>query len=120
MTSFPRKRESILPFGNETAGRADERQAAGSLHFGECSARHSLYRSNRWLRHRVWEHRERLIDGFTKTHGVKHLVWFELFANFADAIKRETQMKRWNRAWKLQLIEDTNPGWHDLWFDLND
>jgi len=51
---------------------------------------------------------------------VKYLVWFELFADFPSAIKLETQIKRWNRAWKLELIEVTNPQWRDLWFDLND
>jgi len=61
-----------------------------------------------------------MIKGFTKTHGVKHLVWFELFADFPSAIKRETQMKRWNRAWKLELIEAANPQWCDLWPNLND
>jgi len=61
-----------------------------------------------------------MISGFTKTHGVKHLVWFELFADFPSAIKRETQMKRWNRAWKLELIEAANPQWCDLWPSLND
>ena len=73
-----------------------------------------------WLRHRIWEHREGLVEGFTKMHGVKSLVWYELVADFPAAIKREAQLKKWNRAWKLELIESTNPNWRDLWFDLND
>jgi putative endonuclease len=73
-----------------------------------------------WLRHRIWEHREGLVEGFSKAHRVKHLVWFELFIDFPAAIKRETQLKKWNRTWKLELIEDANPQWRDLWVDLND
>jgi putative endonuclease len=73
-----------------------------------------------WLRHRIWEHREGLVEGFTKAYDVKDLVWFELFADFSSAIRRETQLKKWNRAWKLELIEDANPQWRDLWIDLND
>ena len=73
-----------------------------------------------WLKHRVWEPREGLIEGFSKTHGVKRLVWFQLFADFSSAIAREKQLKKWNRAWKLELIEETNPDWCDLWFDLID
>ena len=73
-----------------------------------------------WLKYRVWEHREGLIDGFTKTHDVKRLVWYELFADFPSAIVREKQLKKWNRAWKLELIEKTNPAWDDLWQQLLD
>ena len=73
-----------------------------------------------WLKHRVWEHREGLISGFTKAHRVNLLVWFELFADFPAAIKRETQLKKWNRAWKLELIEEANSQWHDLWCELNE
>jgi putative endonuclease len=71
-----------------------------------------------WLKHRVWEHREGLIEGFTKKYAVKQLVWFERFADFPSAIARETQLKKWNRAWKLELIEKANPQWRDLWEDL--
>jgi len=73
-----------------------------------------------WLRHSVWEHREGIIDGFTKTHGVKHLVWSESFANFPSAITREKQLKKWNRTWKIELVEKTNPEWRDLWLQLLD
>jgi putative endonuclease len=73
-----------------------------------------------WLRHRVWEHREGIVEGFTRKHGVKRLVWFELVPDFPSAIARESQLKKWNRAWKLELIEHANPEWRDLWPDLND
>ncbi|MEW9624850.1 GIY-YIG nuclease family protein [Rhodanobacter geophilus] len=72
------------------------------------------------LRLRAWEHREGLVEGFTKRYGVKRLVWFEYRPDFPSAIEREKQLKKWNRAWKLELIETTNPEWRDLWEDLLD
>lgn len=73
-----------------------------------------------WLKQRIHEHREGLVEGFTRTHGVKRLVWFEFHADFPSAIRREKQLKKWNRAWKLEIIEEANPGWRDLWDDLCD
>ncbi len=73
-----------------------------------------------WLKERIHEHREGLIDGFTKRYGLKRLVWFELHADFPAAIRRETQLKKWNRVWKIELIESSNPRWLDLWPDLFD
>ena len=70
------------------------------------------------LRLRVWEHRDGVVDGFTKRHEVKHLVWFEFHVDFASAIAREKQLKKWNRAWKLELIKNGNPEWRDLWQEL--
>jgi putative endonuclease len=64
---------------------------------------------------RVWEHREGLVPGFTKTYGVKMLVYYEMFEMISAAIYRETRLKKWNRKWKLDLIESTNPGWKDLY-----
>ena len=64
---------------------------------------------------RVWEHKQDLVEGFTKQYGVHTLVYFELHANMASAIEREKRLKKWNRAWKLELIEKENPGWEDLW-----
>ena len=64
---------------------------------------------------RVWEHKQDLVGGFTKQYGVHTLVYFELHANMESAIEREKQLKKWNRAWKLELIEKENPGWEDLW-----
>jgi putative endonuclease len=72
------------------------------------------------LKLRVWEHREGLVKGFTKRYGVKRLVWFEHHPDFPAAITREKQLKTWNRAWKLALIETGNPAWLDLWENLLD
>jgi putative endonuclease len=63
---------------------------------------------------RVYQHREGLIDGFTKRYGVKLLVWFEIHESMEAAIVREKQLKNWRRAWKLLLIEAENPTWRDL------
>ena len=60
---------------------------------------------------RVWQHQARLVPGFTKTYGVKTLVWFEVHETREAAILRERQLKKWNRAWKLELIERGNPAW---------
>lgn len=67
---------------------------------------------------RVWEHRESFVDGFTKEYGVKQLVWFETHADAKAAITREKQLKKWNRAWKINLIQEQNPHWRDLYDDL--
>lgn len=64
---------------------------------------------------RGWEHRTNTVDGFTKKYGVHALVYYELHENMISAITREKQLKKWNRAWKLRLIEERNPEWHDLW-----
>ena len=63
---------------------------------------------------RVWEHREGVVAGLTSEYGVKSLVWYELNDDAEAAILREKQIKKWNRAWKLKLIEGKNPGWSDL------
>jgi putative endonuclease len=67
---------------------------------------------------RVWEHKQGLIDGFTKKYAVKLLVWYEETPSIEAAIQREKQIKKWNRAWKLELIEKRNPNWQDLYEDL--
>ncbi|GAB3410174.1 GIY-YIG nuclease family protein [Massilia agilis] len=67
---------------------------------------------------RVWEHREEFADGFTKTYGVKQLVWYEVHTDIVEAIRREKQIKHWNREWKLRLVHALNPQWRDLYFDL--
>ena len=64
---------------------------------------------------RVWQHKEGLADEFTKQYGVKTLVWFEPQGSAEAAIKREKQLKKWRRTWKIQLIEEKNPHWHDLY-----
>jgi putative endonuclease len=67
---------------------------------------------------RVWEHRSDFVDGFTKRYRVHSLVWFEPHATMASAIQRETALKHWRRAWKLELVEIRNPDWHDLYEEL--
>ena len=64
---------------------------------------------------RVYEHREKLAAGFTKKYGVTKLVYFEVHSEVEAAIMREKQMKKWNRAWKVRLIEESNPNWDDLY-----
>jgi len=70
------------------------------------------------LLQRIAQHREGVFGGFTARHGVKQLVWFEQHATMEHAITREKQIKKWNRSWKLDLIEQANPKWHDLAVDL--
>ena len=67
---------------------------------------------------RAFEHREGLIDGFTKDHGCKTLVWFEAFDDLQEARQRELRMKEWKRAWKIKLIEERNLEWNDLYPSL--
>ena len=67
---------------------------------------------------RIHQHREGLLPGFTREYGVKMLVWFEQHATMESAILREKRIKKWNRKWKLELIEKDNPGWRDLSEDL--
>ena len=71
------------------------------------------------LGRRILEHREGLLPGFTKTYGVKLLVYAEAFSNIDDARRAERAIKRWRRAWKIELIERDNPTWRDLYLDLN-
>ena len=66
------------------------------------------------LLRRIWEHREEMVPGFTKTYGVKRLVYWEQFDQILDAIARDKQLKRWRRDWKRALIEEFNPHWLDL------
>ena len=67
---------------------------------------------------RLYQHRAGLIEGFTKDYGVKRLVWFEPGASMEEAIRREKQLKKWQRQWKINLIERENPDWRDLAVDL--
>ena len=64
---------------------------------------------------RVYEHREKLVEGFTAEHGVTLLVWFDQTASIEEAIAHEKRLKRWRREWKLALIEKSNPQWLDLY-----
>lgn len=67
---------------------------------------------------RIWEHKNDMVEGFTKRYNVHWLVWYELHENIESAIEREKQMKEWKRKWKLKLIEDNNPGWEDLYYKI--
>ena len=72
------------------------------------------------LERRVFEHKNKLIEGFTKKYGLNRLVYFEIYQYVNDAILREKRMKKWKRQWKIELIEEENPEWDDLardWFD---
>jgi len=68
---------------------------------------------------RAYEHRESVYSGFTKTHGLKILVYCEEYSTAYEAITREKQLKKWKRDWKKQLIEKLNPTWRDLYEELN-
>jgi putative endonuclease len=70
------------------------------------------------LTRRLWEHQTGSIPGFTKRYGVKTLVWYEVHESRETAFQRERQLKKWNRAWKIQLIEKANPNWRDLTKEL--
>lgn len=64
---------------------------------------------------RIWQHKEEQVDGFTKRYGLKSLVWYEQHEDVEQAILREKQIKNWNRIWKIELIESSNPEWNDLY-----
>jgi putative endonuclease len=70
------------------------------------------------LAKRAWTHKNDVIEGFTKRYGVHRLVYYEIHPDMASAILREKQLKKWNRAWKLELIESKNPEWTDLWSEI--
>ncbi|UPG84402.1 GIY-YIG nuclease family protein [Luteibacter aegosomatis] len=67
---------------------------------------------------RVWQHREKFVDGFSSRHDVSRLVWFETHPTMETAILREKQIKRWKREWKTRMIESFNPYWRDLFDDV--
>ena len=83
-------------------------QKNGTLYIGVTSS----------LIQRVWQHKENLVPGFTERHAVHSLVYYELHATMEAAITREKRLKKWNRLWKLRLIEERNPEWKDLWPDI--
>ncbi len=67
---------------------------------------------------RVWEHKSNIADGFTKKYQVHILVYCELFKTMREAILREKQLKKWNRSWKIELVEEVNPNWRDLYEEI--
>ena len=70
------------------------------------------------LAERGWQHKSGIVEGFTKRYGVHTLVWHEGHATMPEAIAREKQLKVWNRAWKIALIERSNPSWRDLFEEV--
>ena len=70
------------------------------------------------LTKRVWQHKQGLVEGFTKRYGIKMLVWYQQTESIEAAIVREKQIKKWNRDWKIELIEKNNPQWRDLYEEI--
>ena len=70
------------------------------------------------LKRRIYEHKHGLVEGFTKKYNIHNLVYFEETENVNSAIEREKQIKKWNRKWKIEIIEKENPEWKDLYNDL--
>ena len=70
------------------------------------------------LTKRIWEHKNKLVKGFTEKYGVDKVVYYEVHTDAENAILREKQIKKWNRSWKLRLIEEKNPEWNDLFDEI--
>ena len=68
---------------------------------------------------RIWQHKSNLVKGFTERYGVHRLVWYEVHESMESAIQREKAIKKWNRAWKIELIEKNNPTWRDLYNEID-
>jgi putative endonuclease len=67
---------------------------------------------------RIYEHRTEVVDGFAREYGIHRLVYFEQHTDIEAAIRREKRLKKWDRAWKIRLIEETNPNWDDLYLSI--
>ncbi|MGB4056768.1 MAG: GIY-YIG nuclease family protein [Alphaproteobacteria bacterium] len=67
---------------------------------------------------RVWEHKNKVVEGFSEKYGLDKLVYYEVHDNAELAIKREKRLKKWDRKWKIELIQKQNPGWKDLFEDI--
>ena len=67
---------------------------------------------------RIWEHKNNLTEGFTKRYEVHYLVWYEMHECMESATQREKRVKGWKRAWKMELIENNNPNWQDLYHTI--
>lgn len=70
------------------------------------------------LKSRIWQHKHKSVDGFTKKYSIDKLVYFETCDSWEGALQREKHLKKWNRAWKIKLIEYSNPNWRDLYSDI--
>jgi len=67
---------------------------------------------------RIWQHKNKMVEGFTRKYNVNKLVYYEVHPNAESAITREKQMKKWRRSWKIRLIKEKNPDWKDLYDDI--
>jgi putative endonuclease len=67
---------------------------------------------------RIWEHKNNIVEGFTKRYNVHRLVWYEMHESMESAIAQEKRLKNWRRKWKLELIESNNPNWIDLYDEI--
>jgi putative endonuclease len=67
---------------------------------------------------RIYEHKQKIVKGFTKKYYVHNLVYYEVYRDIEEAILREKQMKKWNRKWKIRVIEEKNPEWEDLYSEI--
>jgi putative endonuclease len=109
LSSFRRKPESRgKPVNKHPAVYILASKKNGTLYIGVTSD----------LVKRVWEHKNDLVEGFTKHYGIHQLVWYELHESMESAIQREKRLKEWKRVWKLELIETTNPNWQDLYHEI--
>ncbi len=70
------------------------------------------------LSKRIWEHKNEVVEGFTQKYDVKTLVYYEIFDDAENAIRREKRLKRWPREWKMRVIEQMNPDWRDLYEEV--
>ena len=70
------------------------------------------------LKKRIWEHKNKVVEGHTEKYNKNRLVYFEIFDDIENAIKREKQLKNWHRPWKINLIEERNPDWKDLFEEI--
>ncbi len=70
------------------------------------------------LKKRVFEHKNRSVEGFTQRYGLDRLVFYEVGDDYDAMLRREKRLKEWNRIWKFRLIEEMNPAWRDLWKDI--
>ena len=69
---------------------------------------------------RIWQHKEKIVEGFTTQYQVNRLVYYEEYTDIREAIAREKQLKNWHRQWKINIIEQQNSGWKDLYFGFGD
>lgn len=103
MIASPRKRGSMSHYVYILASKKN-----GTLYIGVTTG----------LKKRVWQHKEKIIEGFTRKYKIDTLVYYEIYDDYWDAANREKRMKKWNRDWKIELIRKENPDWLDLYDKL--